>query len=361
MMTRSPFPQPFQQESKHFLRRDFLKMACTTAAGPLIAGAIPSLAVAAPDKSSIGNVSAESLVKILHESLSPEQKQQICFDWNHQDQKRGLLRTFLSNNWKITKPAVKSNFYTTDQQHLIYDIFKSLIVPEWHSKYEKQFRDDMGGFGKRHAIALFGEPDEGPFEFVLTGRHGTYRCDGDSAPHVAFGGPILYGHAASGYFEKDTHPGNIFWEQALAANNVYQMLSGKQQQTALKPEAPDEAQVGFRGSKGEFPGIPVSDLSVDQREHLQKVLRLLLAPFRQSDKDEVVAALKANGGLDRCSLAFYRRDDMGSDGIWDNWRLEGPAFVWHWRGAPHVHAWVNVSADASVKTNTKNNSGPLRR
>ena len=39
----------------------------------------------------------------------------------------------------------------------------------------------------------------------------TLRCDGDSAEHVAFGGPIFYGHAASGYNEKPNHPDNIFW------------------------------------------------------------------------------------------------------------------------------------------------------
>ena len=61
-------------------------------------------------------------------------------------------------------------------------------------------------------------------------------------------------------------------------------------------------------------------------------------------EEEAVAALKRQGGLDRCFLKFYRHDDLGDDGVWDNWRLEGPAFVWHYRGAPHVHVWVNVAA-----------------
>ena len=41
--------------------------------------------------------------------------------------------------------------------------------------------------------------------------------------------------------------------------------------------------------------------------------------------------------------------------------VEGPSFVWHYRGAPHVHVWVNVSADPSVKLNSTNLSGALRR
>ena len=52
---------------------------------------------------------------------------------------------------------------------------------------------------------------------------------------------------------------------------------------------------------------------------------------------------------------------MGDDGVWDNWRIEGPSFVWHYRGAPHVHVWVNVADDPSVKLNAKNDSGPLRQ
>ena len=61
--------------------------------------------------------------------------------------------------------------------------------------------------------------------------------------------------------------------------------------------------------------------------------------------------LKQHGGLDKCSLAFYSQGDIGGDKVWDNWRLEGPSFVWYFRGSPHVHVWVNVAADASVKTN----------
>ena len=108
-------------------------------------------------------------------------------------------------------------------------------------------------------------------------------------------------------------------------------------------------------------GIPVTELSADQKTNLQRVLRLLLEPYRQSDRDEAVAALKRQGGLDRCFLSFYRRDDLGNDGVWDNWRLEGPAFVWHYRGAPHVHVWVNVAADPRVTLNARNLSGALRQ
>jgi hypothetical protein len=56
--------------------------------------------------------------------------------------------------------------------------------------------------------------------------------------------------------------------------------------------------------------------------------------------------------LDACSLSFYSDRDIGKDQVWDNWRLEGPSFVWHYRGAPHVHVWVNVADSPAVETNT---------
>jgi hypothetical protein len=211
--------------------------------------------------------------------------------------------------------------------------------------------DDTGGFGNNQNVAIFGQPGKAQFEFVLTGRHMTLRCDGNSAEHVAFGGPIFYGHAASGDTEKPNHPGNIFWEQALAANAVYEMLDGKQRKQAEVAKSPRENQVTFRGPVAQKPGIPVTELSPDQKQQVKNTLEKLIEPFRQSDRQEVKACLNAQGGLDQCSLAFYTDRDLGSDGVWDNWRLEGPAFVWYFRGSPHVHVWVNVADDPSVKLN----------
>ena len=107
-----------------------------------------------------------------------------------------------------------------------------------------------------------------------------------------------------------------------------------------------------QGKDGKFPGIAVADLSKDQKEHMQGVLKTLIEPYRASDRDELVKCLKAQGGLDECRISFYENDDIGEDGVWDTWRLEGPSFVWHWRGNPHVHVWVNV-ADTAVKISTQ--------
>ena len=62
------------------------------------------------------------------------------------------------------------------------------------------------------------------------------------------------------------------------------------------------------------------------------MMSMLIEPFRKDDRDEAMACLKQQGGLDHLSLAFYKAGNIGNDQEWDNWRLEGPSFVWYFRG-----------------------------
>jgi hypothetical protein len=332
-------------------RREFLRSvgaaAIATAAGASTLGRVH----ASPTPTS----PAETAVKALYDSLTEKQRAKVCFDWDHMDPKRGLLRTFVSNNWQITPDKITSGFYTKKQQDILHDAFKGLINPEWYSKFMKQLKDDSGGkpWGAEQSIAIFGKPGDAKFELVLTGRHQTLRADGNTEAHVAFGGPIFYGHAAENFNEKPNHPGNVFWPQAVEANKVFAMLEEPQRKKALVAQTPKEDAVAFRGPKGQFPGIPVTDLGPDQKTQLQKTLATLVEPFREVDRDEAMACLKAQGGLDRCSLAFYQDQDLGNDKIWDNWRLEGPSFVWYFRGNPHVHVWVNIADSHEVKLNAR--------
>ncbi len=48
------------------------------------------------------------------------------------------------------------------------------------------------------------------------------------------------------------------------------------------------------------------------------------------------------GGMDNLHMAFYKAGDIGNDGVWDVWQVEGPSMVWYFRSAPHVHTWVNI-------------------
>ena len=322
-------------------RRTFLKTTIATA-GLGAAGMLPAFAEeAAPIANTAGQ--PETLVATLFKALSPEQRQAICFGFNDP------LRSKVDNNWNITKPTLGSGFFTRDQQAMVREIFLKLHSEEYAERVMQQVVHDSGkeGFGAC-SIALFGEPGTGQFEFVLTGRHCTRRCDGDSVEGAAFGGPIFYGHAARGFYEKPDHPENAYWYQAVRANEVFKALSGKQRELALLGEGREEKgteTVRLTGKQSGLPGLPVSELSSDQKELVRKVMADVLAPFRKRDAAEALKLVEANG-FDHLHMAFYKNQDVGKDGVWDVWQIEGPAMLWYFRGDPHVHTWVHIREKA---------------
>jgi len=271
--------------------------------------------------------------------MTDAQKSAVCFPWDH---KRRLM---ISNNWDIV-PQTVGQFYTADQQELIKAIFKNAHNPEWVEKKLKQFKDDnpKNGFDG-YTMAIFGHPGTDKFEWVFTGRHCTLRVDGHSEKGTAFGGPIFYGHAAQGFTEKADHPGNVYWYQALRANEVFKALDGKQQEKALLTvDIPnDDSHVLVPRPKAQREGLPVEAMSHDQKDLVKKVLDDLLAPMRKTDVTEARHYLDENGGIDSLNMSFYQKDDIGNDRVWDVWKLEGPSMVWYFRGAPHVHTWVYIA------------------
>ncbi|MGH7246574.1 MAG: DUF3500 domain-containing protein, partial [Pseudomonadota bacterium] len=253
------------------------------------------------------------------------------------------LRSKVDNNWYITSERI-GKFFSPDQQAMIEEIFRGLHNPEFIEKVLHHMQEDSGGIGN-YSIALFGQPGTGAFEFVLTGRHCTARCDGDSVEGTAFGGPIFYGHQAGPTFEeKPDHPNNVYWYQAQRANEVFRALNGKQREMALlgDPRAEKGTETVALHQRSDIAGLPVSDMTRDQKELVGKVLGDLLLPFRKKDTDEAMRYIEQSGGVDNLTMSFYKNDDLGHDGVWDVWQLESPNMIWYFRGAPHVHTWVNI-------------------
>lgn len=313
-------------------RRSFMK---TVGSAALVGAAVPvmlggRIVQAAPSAQS----TAETAVGRFYQSLSAEQKQAIVFPFDHD------LRKKISANWQVTKPKVEDDFYSDAQRATINEIIRAVTSPDGYERIKKQTDDDAGGIGA-YSVAVFGTPGSGKFEWELTGRHLMLRADGDSVDQAAFGGPIIYGHGV------ETPKDNLFHYQTKQINEVFRALDSKQAALALVAKAPKEDAVALQGSTGKFPGIPLSELSSDQKQLVESTLKVLLAPYRQEDVDEAIAIMKSGGGLDKLHLAFYQQDDLQDDKVWDIWRVEGPSFVWHFRGAPHVHAYINIGVKNS--------------
>jgi hypothetical protein len=219
---------------------------------------------------------SETLVKQLYDSLEEGQNSKCCFGFDDP------LRLAVDNNWHITDARVGRNF-NKDQQDLIRQIFLGLHSEEYAQQVLGHVEHD-GGFDKC-AIALFGEPGTRQFEFVLTGRHVTRRCDGDSVEGAAFGGPIFYGHAAKAFHEPPNHEGNVYWYQAQRANELFQALDGKQRKLALLADSRGEHgtdTVKLSGKPESLARIPVTEFTADQKELADKVMEDLLMTIPRS-------------------------------------------------------------------------------
>ena len=316
-------------------RRTFLKTVSTAAATAPLLG-----------EERVGPDS-ETLVAQFHGSLDEKQRNLICLPFDHPERSR------VENNWHITKARVGRDF-TADQQDLVRQIFLDLHSPEYRQKVLEQVAWDTGEEGLEDcSVALFGQPGQSDFEFVLTGRHVTRRCDGNSVEGAAFGGPIFYGHQAGETFkEKPHHPGNAYWYQALRANEVFAMLDGKQRKEALL-EQPRREQgtrtVKLTGKTTGLPGIPVGTLHADQKDLVRNVLIDVMAPFREKDAKEALSLIDP-AQFDHLHMAFFKHIDLGNDGVWDVWQIEGPSALIFFRGEPHIHAYIHIRDRAGAAT-----------
>ena len=318
-------------------RRDFLGVVGAGAA--LAASGLPAFAAAA-DKEKREAKPAEAIIRELYSSLSADQKKELVYEFDHPRDDKLPARLGTYNSAAFGKRL--ANSYTKPQQDLVKQALRAILSSddalERLSRHGKW--DGSGSFEGCGAVT-FGDPTgDGPFAWLFTGHHLTFRCDGNSQPGAAFGGPMFYGHSAGGYSEN-----NVYLYQTKQVQSVFDALDEKQRDKAVAAGDPGDREAGikFRPDGEPHPGISYADLTGDQRELVAKVMRTLLNPFRKEDGDEVMELIKANGGMEQLHLAFY--SDRGREsGKWHYWRLEGPGFIWNFRVLPHVHCYVNIVA-----------------
>ena len=297
-------------------RRDFVKVVSAVAMAPAL-GAAP----------------AETPVARLYASLSVEQKVKLCFPFDHP------LKTVFRDNWKIVEPTIGD--LDKKQQALCREVFQSVCTDEGLERFDRQMREDDGGFAKYH-VALFGQPGtDKPFEWVLTGRHVTLRADGNHTQRVGFGGPIFYGHGAP----VDRDDSNVWWSQCLKANALLATFNGKQRAQALVTKAQaGRARVALLRGQNHPADIGLSVVALDARQKtmIRGLLQELIRPFRGFDAAEVLSCLNTDAGTDALRLSFYEEAKLGPGDVRPVWKLEGPAFAWYFHGTPHVHAWLTL-------------------
>lgn len=324
-------------------RRDFIRVMAGGAVGLMGGTSLVSspLARAAEDAKPGAAKPAESLIRELFATLTPEQKSATVLPWDHGGDNPTRLKTH--NAAPLGKRL--GDQFTQAQQDLIRATFKAILSGE--EAYERISRNgkwDSSGSFEGNGIAIFGDPSgKDPFSWVFAGHHLTLRCDGNSQPNTAFGGPMYYGHSANGHSD-----GNVYNYQTKQVMSMFDMLNEAQRKQAVVGGDPGDGPAALKPKLVQQPptGVGYADLDDSQRTLVTGVMRTLLNPFRQEDGDEVMQLIKTNGGMEKVRLAFYKENAEKGNDRWDYWRLEGPGFVWNYRVLPHVHCFVNVVGQA---------------
>ena len=325
-------------------RRHFIRAVAGGAAGLVGGSSLLSSALAAAPEKPRAAKPAEGLVRELFATLTPEQKKAMVLPWAHGAEKGGTPTRLKTHNAAPLGKKLGEQF-TKSQQDLIHTTFKAILSDE--ESYDRISRrgkwDDSGSF-EGNGIAIFGDPSgKDPFSWVFAGHHLTLRCDGNSQPNTAFGGPMYYGHAANG------HSGtNVYNYQTRQVMSVFEMLTAQQQKQAVVVGDPGDGAAALKPKLVQHAplGIGYTELDASQRTLVADVMRTLISPFRKEDGDEVMQLIKTNGGMEKLRLAFYKENAEKGNDRWDYWRLEGPGFVWNYRVLPHVHCFVNIVGQA---------------
>ncbi len=321
-------------------RRNFIRRIGGGTAAAFATAALPA-AFAAETAAKSAPKPAENLIRELYATLTAEQKTSLVLPWNHQG-KDGQLSRLGSYNSAFNGKRIGKE-YTKPQQDLAQQVLRSILSGD--ESFERLSRDgewDSSGSFEGCGSTIFGDPSgDKEFAWLFTGHHLTLRCDGNSMPGAAFGGPIYYGHSEQG----DSND-NVFYYQTQQVQAVFDSLDAGQQKQALSGNNPGDGAKGitFPKDQASHAGIAYQDLNGGQRELVEKVMRTLLDPFRKEDGNEVMEIVKANGGIDQIRISFTR-DQKSTDekAHWHFWRLEGPGFIWNYRVLPHVHCFVNIA------------------
>lgn len=331
---------PECQNPEQLDRRHFLQVAGATTAAAAVLGGV---SVAAPPAKKSPKP-AEAMIQELFKSLSIDQKKEVVLDWDHGSDGGKKLPTRLGMyNSPILGKTIGKN-YDKVQRDLLEKILKSISSDEeGYSKITRNGTFDRSGKFENCGALIFGDPSgKEKFSWVFSGHHLTVRCDGNSEEGAAFGGPLYYGHTPPGYSAR-----NCFSYQTKKVMSLYDALDEKQRKTAVVVKGDSGEHYGsirFRPEK-QHPGIEISELSKDQKELVEEVMRTILSPYRKEDADEVMDIIKKNGGMEKINLAFFAQGGKGKEEPYKYWRLEGPGFVWNFRVLPHVHTYVNISSN----------------
>ncbi len=319
-------------------RRDAMfAVAGVTAAGAFTHGLAPSAHAA----------DHTTLVRQLHASMTPAQRAAVFLPWEHPSRQ-------LVNTVAILKNPHLGTLLDAEQRALVWAMWHGMQSDGGRARFREPLRAEAGGLDGC-VLTIYGDPNTGPCQSVISGGHLQMR--GGDLPNGAFGDGFSYGHQVGNGIVRV--PGNVWAFHSDGANALFSALSAEQRKVAVAQGAPYELTVQLQGHDGVFEGLSGAALSPDQRGMLASFLEEILSAYPPARVREALADIQANGGVDHLHLRFFAEYAYYADGAtpaqvgwradelpyFQVWRIDGPGTVIHFKGAPHVHAYVHIARD----------------
>ena len=283
-------------------------------------------------------------------SLTPGQRDLIVLPADHPSREVTNTLTFLE------RPHL-GTLLSPEQLASLSQLVETMLS----GRGQRDFAGTLAVEGKLEGstLAIYGEPETGTAQATILGGHVHLR--GGAGPSGApLGGGVAYGHQIGNHKWKVA--GNSFAYHGDAANRLFRTLPAEARERAIVAQMPHELVLQLQSNDGRFDGISLRDVGEEAHEAAERLVDNILGLYPPAAREGARAALDFHGGVGSLHLSvhadkgFY--EDMQpwsaldppertgrGDPYWQVWRLEGPGAVFHFRGHPHVHAYVHVVGD----------------
>jgi hypothetical protein len=345
----SPKDAPRSERGPLLGRRAFLT-AVGAGAGLLMAGGssgLPRWLGASPHS----RLDYAACLSRLGASLTPAQRRLLVHPPDHPSRQ-------LTNTVAIFDAPHLGTLLDAEQLSLVERLYETMTSESGR----RDLANTIGLEGKLEGcvLAIYGDSDAGRAQAMITGGHLMLRGGGLSDNGCAFGGPLAYGQQiGNNRFKVE---GNAFAFHSDAANRFYQVLPPGARARSLAPRPPHELVVQAQGADGRFTGVAVRETGERAREEARRLVETVLSTWPEEDRRDAWDCVEHNGGVDALHVTFYANKCFWADGAvyadlgaeqragreppyWQVWRIEGPGTVIHFKGHPHVHAYVNIVRD----------------
>jgi len=292
----------------------------------------------------------ETALRALGQSLTARQRELVVFPVDHP------TRQIVNSQSVLERPHL-GTLFSPSQRALVEVLYRSMLSSEGIASFAPTIA--VEGRFDGCILAIYGEPESGRAHSVIQGGHLMLR-GGQQDDAQPFGGGISYGHQTGNGLWRVA--GNSFASHGDAANRFMGTLTRDEQSAAILPQVPHELILQAQDEGGSFHGVRIGSVGASARDAAHQLLETVLAPYPESARTAAMACIAANGGVDDLRFATYAShgfyEDMMAwgaldanerqrrgDPYWQVWRLEGPGTIVHFKGYPHVHAYIQVARD----------------